>query len=253
MVFATALLASPALAAPPSVDAAKMMGRWYEIARVPNSLQRGCQGGASDWTRSGDGFSVVQTCHKGGPDGPLATWKAKARAADPSNTRFRMTFFGGLVSQDYQVLDRKDSDGWLILATHDGRYMWLNVAAPDPAGADPGAGDEPHQAARLRPRPSGVAGARAGLIPVLRPERRRNNVAAMDVTVVTVSRPETTASVTRGAARLLVALGYAPLTEVTLPNGRRADLMALGRKGEIFIVEVKSGLDDFRYDQKWHE
>jgi hypothetical protein len=67
------------------------------------------------------------------------------------------------------------------------------------------------------------------------------------------SRPETTAAITRGAGRLLVALGYAPLAEVTLPNGRRADLMALGRKGEIFIVEVKSGLEDFRTDAKWGE
>jgi hypothetical protein len=73
------------------------------------------------------------------------------------------------------------------------------------------------------------------------------------VTVVSVSRPEITATVTRGAARLLAALGYAPLAEVTLPNGRRADLMALGRKGEIFIVEVKSGLEDFRADGKWRE
>ena len=73
------------------------------------------------------------------------------------------------------------------------------------------------------------------------------------VTIVTVSRPETTAAVTRGAARLLTALGYAPLAEVTLPNGRRADLMALGRRGQIFIVEVKSSLEDFRTDQKWHE
>ena len=38
----------------------------------------------------------------------------------------------------------------------------------------------------------------------------------VSVTVVSVSRPETTAAVTRGAARLLAALGYAPLTEVTL-------------------------------------
>jgi hypothetical protein len=74
----------------------------------------------------------------------------------------------------------------------------------------------------------------------------------MDVAVV-VSRPETTAAVTRGAARLLNALGYAPLAEVTLPNGRRADLMALGPKGEIFIVEVKSGIEDFRVDLKWPE
>jgi hypothetical protein len=75
----------------------------------------------------------------------------------------------------------------------------------------------------------------------------------VSVTVVSVSRPETTASVTRGTARLLIALGYAPLTEVTLPNGRRADLMALGPKGQIFIVEVKSCLDDFRVDAKWAE
>lgn len=75
----------------------------------------------------------------------------------------------------------------------------------------------------------------------------------MDVTIVTVSRPETTAAVTRGAARLLSALGYAPLAEVTLPNGRRADLMALGPRGEIFIVEVKSGVEDFRVDGKWPE
>lgn len=66
-----------------------------------------------------------------------------------------------------------------------------------------------------------------------------------------VSRPETTLAVTRGAARLLAALGYAPLAEVVLPNGRRADLMALGRKGEIAIVEVKSGPEDFRTDRKW--
>jgi len=75
----------------------------------------------------------------------------------------------------------------------------------------------------------------------------------VSVTVVTLSRPETTAAVTRGAARLLVDLGFCPLAEVTLPNGRRADLMALDRKGRIFIVEVKSSIEDFRTDAKWGE
>lgn len=68
-----------------------------------------------------------------------------------------------------------------------------------------------------------------------------------------LSRPETTEAVTRGSARLLLSLGYAPLAEVTLPNGRRADLMALGPRGDIVIVEVKSGLDDYRVDRKWGE
>ena len=76
----------------------------------------------------------------------------------------------------------------------------------------------------------------------------------MDVVVsVTPSRPETTEAVTRGAARLLLSLNYTPLAEVVLPNGRRADLMALGPKGEIAIVEVKSGLEDYRVDRKWGE
>ncbi|MDB5458370.1 MAG: hypothetical protein JWO72_111 [Caulobacteraceae bacterium] len=71
--------------------------------------------------------------------------------------------------------------------------------------------------------------------------------------ILTLSRPETTGLVTRGAARLMTAMGFAPLLEVGLPNGRRADVMALGPKGEIAICEVKSGLEDYRTDRKWGE
>lgn len=67
------------------------------------------------------------------------------------------------------------------------------------------------------------------------------------------SRPRATLSVTRGAARLMVDLGYAPLLEVGLPNGRRADVMAIGPRGDIVICEVKSGVDDYRVDRKWGE
>jgi hypothetical protein len=71
--------------------------------------------------------------------------------------------------------------------------------------------------------------------------------------ILTFSRPETTDLVTRGAARLMIAMGFAPLLEVGLPNGRRADVMALGARGQIVICEVKSGLEDYRTDRKWGE
>ena len=74
-----------------------------------------------------------------------------------------------------------------------------------------------------------------------------------DALIFAITRPEVTGVVTRGAAKLFLALGYAPLAEVTLPNGRRADLMAVGPRGEIAIAEVKSGLDDYRTDKKWAE
>ena len=57
----------------------------------------------------------------------------------------------------------------------------------------------------------------------------------------------------RGVARALAQRGYATLTEVSLANGRRADVMGLGRGGELVIVEVKSSLQDFRSDAKWRE
>jgi hypothetical protein len=76
--------------------------------------------------------------------------------------------------------------------------------------------------------------------------------AALQIDLV-FSRPDTTLAVTRGAARVMLDLGYAPLLEVGLPNGRRAEVRALGPRGDIVIVEVKSGLDDYRVDRKWHE
>lgn len=64
-------------------------------------------------------------------------------------------------------------------------------------------------------------------------------------------RPDATRHVTRGARRYLRACGFAVIGELPLPNGRRADLVALAPDGGLRIVEVKSSIEDFRADQKW--
>lgn len=56
-----------------------------------------------------------------------------------------------------------------------------------------------------------------------------------------------------GVIRLLADWDFAGVAEVPLKNGRRADLVGLGPKGELLIVEIKSGLADFAADQKWPE
>src|SRR5258708_24119220 len=61
------------------------------------------------------------------------------------------------------------------------------------------------------------------------------------------------AAICRGVCRMLAELGYATLTEVTLATGRRVDVMALGRRGEILVVEIKSSVADFRADHKWQD
>jgi hypothetical protein len=65
-------------------------------------------------------------------------------------------------------------------------------------------------------------------------------------------RQSATASViARGTARLLHSLGFSCVSELPLPSGRRADLVALNGRGEIWILEIKSSLEDLRADQKW--
>src|ERR1700739_1707833 len=61
----------------------------------------------------------------------------------------------------------------------------------------------------------------------------------------------TALAVARGAPRLLLAPGPACGLELPLASGRRADLVALRHDGEIWIVEIKSSIEDFRVDQKW--
>ena len=67
------------------------------------------------------------------------------------------------------------------------------------------------------------------------------------------SRPEVTAAVTQGVLRLCHAMDWAPLTEVRLKNGRRADVLALDKAGQFHCIEVKSGREDFQVDHKWQD
>jgi hypothetical protein len=61
----------------------------------------------------------------------------------------------------------------------------------------------------------------------------------------------TALEIARGTTRLLHSLGFSVVSELALASGRRADLVALGGDGELWIVEIKSSVADFRADRKW--
>ena len=69
--------------------------------------------------------------------------------------------------------------------------------------------------------------------------------------MIELSFPERAAAIRRATARLCGRLGWAPLHEVPLPNGRRADILALRPDGDFACIEVKSGPRDFLLDLKW--
>lgn len=72
--------------------------------------------------------------------------------------------------------------------------------------------------------------------------------------IVDLRQSATALRVQRGVMRMLRQThDMACYAEVTLRSGRRADVLAVGPKGEIWIVEIKSSLIDFQIDRKWPE
>ena len=74
--------------------------------------------------------------------------------------------------------------------------------------------------------------------PQLRPDGRQSETALM---------------VQKGVCRLLRAAGFATLPEFTLATGRRADVIAISDAGHVWIIEIKSSIEDYRSDGKWPE
>jgi hypothetical protein len=72
--------------------------------------------------------------------------------------------------------------------------------------------------------------------------------------IVDLRQSATALRVQRGVMRMLRERhDMACYAEVALNNGRRADVLAVGPKGEIWIIEIKSSLIDFQVDRKWPE
>ena len=70
--------------------------------------------------------------------------------------------------------------------------------------------------------------------------------------IVDLRQSATALRVQRGVMRhLREAHDVCCFAEVPLRNGRRADVVGLGPKGEIWIVEIKSSLIDYQVDRKW--
>ncbi len=126
--------------APPTkaVDLPRYEGRWYEIARMPNGFEKGreCEAATADYIPDAKGqINVVQTCHRGAPDGPEKVYRASARILDPgTNAKFKLTFFL-VLSKEYWVLDYAPDYHWAILADTSGKFLWLFSKSPTlPAG-----------------------------------------------------------------------------------------------------------------------
>ena len=136
-VVVASLFATQALAAaqPPAkpIAASFYTGKWYEIARTPNSGQRDCQAPTTEFTSKAgsDGFAVHQVCRKGSASGAAKVFDTTGQIlSGTQNAKFKMSFLGGLKKQEYWVLDCADDHSWAIMATPGGNFVWLLSRQP---------------------------------------------------------------------------------------------------------------------------
>lgn len=109
----------------PRVDVERYMGRWYEIARLPNRFEKGCDGVTAEYALRQDGtVSVLNTCRKGGPEGAARTAGAKAWSVDPSGSRFEVSFFRPFKAP-YWIIALDPQYRWAAVGHPRKKYLWI--------------------------------------------------------------------------------------------------------------------------------
>ena len=113
----------------PQVDSARYLGKWYEIARYPNSFEKGHQQVTANYTLLKDG--TIEVLNQGVTKDGAKQAKGSARIVEGSNnTKLRVSFFGPFEG-DYWVigLDEKDYS-WAIVGEPSRQYLWILSRKP---------------------------------------------------------------------------------------------------------------------------
>ena len=108
------------------VDLNRYMGEWYEIARYPNSFQKGCVGSKATYTLLDDGkVSVLNECYDGSFSGKLRSAKGKAWVIDKkTNAKLKVSFFWPF-SGDYWIIDLGKNYEYAVVGHPKRKYLWI--------------------------------------------------------------------------------------------------------------------------------
>ena len=118
------------------VDLARYAGRWYEVARFPNSFQKSCAGEvtATYTVLPENQVKVVNACRK--TNGQQMSAQALAKPANTSFSQLKVRFapaflsFIPLVWADYWVIDLADDYSYAVVGTPDRDYLWILSRTP---------------------------------------------------------------------------------------------------------------------------
>jgi len=107
------------------VDLSRYVGRWYEIARLPNRFEKKCADTVTaTYTLRDDGkIDVVNRCRKSSAE--YTTAKGKAKIVDKAtNAKLKVTFFWPFYG-DYWILDLDPDYQYAVVGAPNRKYLWI--------------------------------------------------------------------------------------------------------------------------------
>jgi apolipoprotein D and lipocalin family protein len=131
-------VSAPLLEVVPSVDLQRYMGRWFEIARLPNRFQKQCVGEVTatySFREDGD-ITVVNRCKLANGEYEEAEGKAKRASDDGPNTKLKVRFAPAFLSLfpfvwgDYWIIMLAPDYSYAVVGEPSRKYLWILSRTP---------------------------------------------------------------------------------------------------------------------------
>jgi apolipoprotein D and lipocalin family protein len=115
------------------VDISRYIGKWYEIARFPNSFEKGLVGVTATYSLRGDGkINVLNQGFKNTLQGPLKQARGKAKVPDSLEPgRLKVSFFLFFYA-DYLILELDEENyQYALVGSSSDKYLWILCRTPE--------------------------------------------------------------------------------------------------------------------------
>ncbi len=130
-IWAMGRTQSPPLDTVQNVDLSRYLGKWYEIARLPQFFERNCVGVTAEYSLKPDGkIEVKNSCRNKTCDSPISQAIAMGRVAEPGNdSKLKISFFLG-IEGDYWILDLEQNYQYAVVGTPNRKTFWILSRTP---------------------------------------------------------------------------------------------------------------------------
>lgn len=136
IVGSIALAKKPEVPTAPHVDLEKYLGKWYEVASIPQSFQRKCVGNTSaEYSTAEDNLiKVLNSCDTESGDRKIAEGRAKVTDQD-HNSKLKVTFVKLIkwifaLGGNYWILDVAPNYSHALIGDPSLKYAWILSRTP---------------------------------------------------------------------------------------------------------------------------